>query len=87
MTNIEKAYSLLRVVRNPKSKKALTELTIEMTVNELAYHLKVQQPEASFILKRLKDIGVVKYRKVGRNVFYSKDSKRLTHMELLCGQL
>lgn len=52
--------------------KILSALSIsEMCVNDIANILELNQTTVSHQLKSLKNIGVVKYRRDGKSIFYS----------------
>lgn len=84
------ACSLLKVLGNPDRLLLLCQLTQgEFCVNELETLLQIQQPTLSQQLGVLREEGLVRTRRDGKQIFYNIDSREATAImqvlyELFC---
>lgn len=81
MLNSERAQELSRIFKvlgDPTRVKILSALSkSELCVHDLAISLEISQSAVSHQLRKLKDAKIVKFRKVGRRVFYSLDDEHI----------
>ena len=52
----------------------------EQNVGDLAQTLEMSQPAVSHHLRTLRNLGLVKIRKLGRNIIYSLDDEHINHL-------
>ncbi len=84
------ACSLLKVLGNPDRLLLLCQLTQgEFCVSELETLLQIQQPTLSQQLGVLREEGLVRTRRDGKQIFYNIDSREATAImqvlyELFC---
>jgi DNA-binding transcriptional ArsR family regulator len=85
-----RACGMLKVLGNPDRLLLLCQLTQgEYCVSELETLLRIQQPTLSQQLGVLRDEGLVRTRRAGKQIFYQIDSKEATAImgvlyELFC---
>jgi DNA-binding transcriptional ArsR family regulator len=76
---LRKKSRLLKALANETRLKILRLLNIrEMCVCELTVALDLTQPTASHHLNILQNVGLVRYRREGKWVFYNLEKPRLT---------
>jgi len=71
------AYNKVLMLMRPRSRQVVELLTEfgEMTVTQLFIKMRCDQPVVSTTLANLKEAGVVKFDRDGKNIFYSIDSE------------
>ena len=75
---IPKAASFFRVVGDDTRLHILTRLSQgECCVNDIAAAVLMEKSAVSHQLKKLKEEGLVKSRRAGKNVFYSLDDQHV----------
>ncbi|MBB25675.1 MAG: transcriptional regulator [Geminicoccus sp.] len=78
--DVEGATLFLRALSNQNRLALVKELiTGERTVSELADKLKMRQPAVSQQLARLRESGIVEFRRDGKTVYYRIASARIEH--------
>ena len=78
--DIEGATLFLRALSNQNRLGLVNELIDgERTVSELADKLKMRQPAVSQQLARLRESGIVEFRRDGKTVYYRIASVRIEH--------
>ncbi len=78
--DIEGATLFLRALSNQNRLSLVNELIEgERTVSELADKLKMRQPAVSQQLARLRESGIVEFRRDGKTVYYRIASARIEH--------
>lgn len=84
--NADEISALLKTMSHSNRLLIACALTAgEKSVGEIEAEIKVPQPHLSRDLGRLRDAGLVKARRVSKNVFYSLSDQRLTNLvEALC---
>jgi len=76
---IPKAASFFRVVGDDTRLHILTKLAQgECCVNEISSHISMEKSAVSHQLKKLREEGLVKCRRAGKNIFYSLDDQHVT---------
>jgi DNA-binding transcriptional ArsR family regulator len=70
LREIARYFSVLKDIRRLRILVTLSS-TKEMTVTELARVLHISQPLVSFHLRPLRDHGLVRMRRAGREAYYS----------------
>jgi len=68
-TNCVNCFSVVAVPARFKIFEALKKSKDEMTVNNLVSILTLKQPTITFHINKLKDMGLVRKRKDGREVY------------------
>jgi DNA-binding transcriptional ArsR family regulator len=65
-------------IAEPQRRRILTLLkTHEHPVNDVAHALRITQPRASKHLRVLREVGLVRVRRAGKERFYSLDARGL----------
>lgn len=81
---ITKLSSFFKVMGDETRVRIICELAqgeiCEMCVNELAESLDISQSAISHQLKQLRDQGLVKTRREGKNIYYSLDDDHVVHI-------
>ena len=79
--NLQKVCSIFKVLGDPTRMKIVCALDkSEMCVCDLAAALDMTKSAISHQLNTLKQSNVVKFRRDGKNVFYSLDDQHITDM-------
>ena len=73
----KEVYNNLLILERESSKKVINLLTEfgELTVTQLFIKMRCEQPVVSNALRDLKRLGVVKFDREGKNMFYSIDKE------------
>ena len=78
---IPRAASFFKVVGDETRMKILCELAVrELCVNDLAEAVEMTKSAVSHQLRMLKDEGLVKARRDGKNIFYSLDDQHVVDL-------
>lgn len=78
---IPRAASFFKVVGDETRMKILCELAIrELCVNDIAEAVEMTKSAVSHQLRMLKDEGLVKARRDGKNIFYSLDDQHVVDL-------
>ena len=81
MDIIEKAVLFFKVLGDETRMKILCNISKdEVCVNDIANNLSMTKSAVSHQLKLLKDAGLVKSRRNGKNIFYSLDDQHVVDM-------
>jgi len=73
----KEVYNNLLILERESSKKVINLLTEfgELTVTQMFIKMRCEQPVVSNALRDLKRLGVVKFDREGKNMFYSIDKE------------
>jgi len=73
----KEVYNNLLILERESSKKVINLLTEfgELTVTQMFIKMRCEQPVVSNTLRDLKMLGVVKFDREGKNMFYSIDKE------------
>ena len=78
---IPRAASFFKVVGDETRMKILCELAVhELCVNDIAEAVEMTKSAVSHQLRMLKDEGLVKARRDGKNIFYSLDDQHVVDL-------
>ena len=78
---IPRAASFFKVVGDETRMKILCELAVrELCVNDIAVAVEMTKSAVSHQLRMLKDEGLVKARRDGKNIFYSLDDQHVVDL-------
>ena len=78
---IPRAASFFKVVGDETRMKILCELAVrELCVNDIAEAVEMTKSAVSPQLRMLKDEGLVKARRDGKNIFYSLDDQHVVDL-------
>ena len=88
--HLSKAKLTIQILTNKKCKEVVRILELlkdcEMDVKSIEYQLKITQSETSQRLARLRKIGLVNTNRVGKNIYYSLNTEKVTYFKNLLKQ-
>ena len=88
--HLTKAKLTIQILTNKKCQEVVGILELlkdcEMDVKSIEYQLKITQSETSQRLARLRSIGLVNTNRVGKNIYYSLNTEKVTYFENLLKQ-
>lgn len=83
-THLSKAKLTIQILTNKKCQEVVKLLKKrEMDVTTIQAELDLEQSETSQRLARLRKIGLVNTNRVGKNIYYSLNTKKVTYFEHL----
>ena len=85
--HLTKAKLTIQILTNKKCQEVVELLEdYQMDVKTIEYQLKITQSETSQRLARLRKIGLVNTNRVGKNIYYSLNTEKVTYFKNLLKQ-
>ena len=85
--HLSKAKLTIQILTNKKCQEVVELLEdYQMDVKTIEYQLKITQSETSQRLARLRKIGLVNTNRVGKNIYYSLNTEKVTYFKNLLKQ-